>query len=134
MHPRLGALAALRLTDPAAKVAATRELAAHTLRRALSTEALRAEGDDIGVPGRPERPLRVEPTATGKRSPFTAEGRAALVHAICHIEFNAIKIAFLVSIFELDHRLTVRYTCGWQSGRHCQSPLHKWLRRVAKSW
>ena len=93
MHPRLGALAALRLTDPAAKVAATRELAAHTLNRALSIEAVRVDGDELGVPGRPDRPLRVDPTATGKRSPFTPDGRAALVHAICHIEFNAINLA-----------------------------------------
>ncbi len=28
-----------------------------------------------------------------RRSPFTLEGRAALVHAICHIEFNAINLA-----------------------------------------
>jgi len=27
------------------------------------------------------------------RSPFTLEGRAALLHAICHIEFNAINLA-----------------------------------------
>jgi uncharacterized ferritin-like protein (DUF455 family) len=28
-----------------------------------------------------------------KRSPFTPEGRAALIHSICHIEFNAINLA-----------------------------------------
>jgi uncharacterized ferritin-like protein (DUF455 family) len=27
------------------------------------------------------------------RSPFTVDGRAALIHAICHIEFNAINLA-----------------------------------------
>src|SRR5690606_26284857 len=27
------------------------------------------------------------------RTPFTPEGRAALLHAICHIEFNAINLA-----------------------------------------
>ena len=93
MHPRLGALAALRLTDPDAKVAATRALAAHAVAAPLSTEALRVAGDEAGVPGRPERPPLVDPTATGKRSPFTPEGRASLVHAICHIEFNAINLA-----------------------------------------
>jgi len=93
MHPRLGALAALRLTDPDAKVAATRELAARTAGAPMSIEAVRVAGDEIGVPGRPDRPLLVDPTATGKRSPFTPDGRAALVHAICHIEFNAINLA-----------------------------------------
>jgi uncharacterized ferritin-like protein (DUF455 family) len=35
----------------------------------------------------------VAATAVPTRSPFTAEGRAALVHSICHIEFNAINLA-----------------------------------------
>ena len=49
-------------------------------------------GDGSGVPGRPARPVRVSATEVPTRSPFTDEGRAALVHSICHIEFNAIKI------------------------------------------
>ncbi len=93
MHPRLSALAALRLTDPEAKVAATRTTAARAATDSIATEPLRAVGDDIGVPGRPERPLRVAATAVQKRSPFTPEGRAALIHSICHIEFNAINLA-----------------------------------------
>ncbi len=95
MHPRLGALAALRLTDPDAKMAATRELAARVLSDSsvpLATP-VRAPGDDLGVPGRPERPQRVSATAVERRSPFTTDGRAALVHAICHIEFNAVNLA-----------------------------------------
>ncbi|RZM02763.1 MAG: ferritin-like domain-containing protein [Variovorax sp.] len=108
MHPRLGALAALRLTDPDAKMAATRELAARVFAdtpadtpdddtglagcSTLSTP-IRSPGDDLGVPGRPQRPLRVAATAVERRSPFTTEGRAALMHAICHIEFNAVNLA-----------------------------------------
>ncbi|HUD31756.1 MAG TPA: ferritin-like domain-containing protein [Variovorax sp.] len=103
MHPRLGALAALRLTDPDAKMAATRELAARVLSEdpahvAADTAGalampVRVPGDDLGVPGRPERPQRVSATAVERRSPFTTDGRAALVHAICHIEFNAVNLA-----------------------------------------
>ena len=33
------------------------------------------------------------PKQVAQRSPFTLEGRAALIHAICHIEFNAINLA-----------------------------------------
>ncbi|MFZ3117004.1 MAG: ferritin-like domain-containing protein [Variovorax sp.] len=93
MHPRLGALAALRLTDPDAKVAATRELAAASLAAPMPEIAVRQPDDDDGVPGRPERPLTVSAMDVGKRSPFTPGGRAALVHSICHIEFNAINLA-----------------------------------------
>ncbi|WP_047785177.1 ferritin-like domain-containing protein [Variovorax paradoxus] len=93
MHPRLSALAALRLTDPEQKVAATRATAARAATDSIATDPLRAMGDDIGVPGRPERPLCVAATAVQKRSPFTPEGRAALIHSICHIEFNAINLA-----------------------------------------
>jgi uncharacterized ferritin-like protein (DUF455 family) len=93
MHPRLGALAALRLTDPDQKVAATRALAAQAAAKPIAAEVLRVPGDDRGVPGRPDRPERVAATAVPTRSPFTVEGRAALVHSICHIEFNAINLA-----------------------------------------
>lgn len=43
--------------------------------------------------GRPDKPTLVPATAVPPRSPFTTEGRAALLHAICHIEFNAINLA-----------------------------------------
>jgi uncharacterized ferritin-like protein (DUF455 family) len=55
-------------------------------------------GDDepvsaIGAPGRPARPLLVAPRDLPHRGLGTAEGRAALVHAVAHIEFNAINLA-----------------------------------------
>ena len=45
------------------------------------------------LPGRPEQPPLIAPARVPRRSPHTLEGRAALVHAICHIEFNAINLA-----------------------------------------
>ncbi|MDM0089399.1 MULTISPECIES: ferritin-like domain-containing protein [unclassified Variovorax] len=101
MHPRLGALAALRLTDPEAKVAATRALAADAATLPLPPVTLHGSVDETDVPGRPERPLRVGATEVGKRSPFTPEGRAALIHSICHIEFNAINLA-LDAVWRFD--------------------------------
>jgi uncharacterized ferritin-like protein (DUF455 family) len=44
-------------------------------------------------PGRPAKPLLVHPGKVPKRSPHTLPGRAALMHSICHIEFNAIALA-----------------------------------------
>jgi uncharacterized ferritin-like protein (DUF455 family) len=49
--------------------------------------------DDNPTPGRPVLPPLVHPAKVPRRAPSTLEGRAALVHAILHIEFNAINLA-----------------------------------------
>ena len=46
-----------------------------------------------GLPGRPALPRLVPPKQVPSRSAATPEGRAALLHAITHIEFNAINLA-----------------------------------------
>ena len=48
----------------------------------------------IGVPGRPARPRLVMPRDVPQRGLGSDEGRAALVHAVAHIEFNAINLAW----------------------------------------
>ena len=48
----------------------------------------------IANPGRPHRPLLGESRSLPKRGLGSIEGRAALVHAIAHIEFNAINLAW----------------------------------------
>ena len=45
------------------------------------------------IPGRPLKPELVGPLALPKRSMRTIDGRAALIHALAHIEFNAINLA-----------------------------------------
>lgn len=45
------------------------------------------------IPGRPARPELVPPLAVKHRSMGTPEGRAAMIHALAHIEFNAINLA-----------------------------------------
>ena len=45
------------------------------------------------IPGRPAKPELVSPLLVSKRSMRTIEGRAALIHALAHIEFNAINLA-----------------------------------------
>ena len=54
------------------------------------------------VPGIPLRPELVPPLALPKRSMRTVEGRAALIHALAHIEFNAINLA-LDAIWRFDN-------------------------------
>jgi len=53
--------------------------------------------DDPGdLPGRPARPILVPPGSLAQRAVGSREGRAALLHALAHIEFNAVGLA-------LDH-------------------------------
>jgi uncharacterized ferritin-like protein (DUF455 family) len=47
----------------------------------------------IAEPGHPLRPELVSPQSVPKRSLSTLEGRAALIHSLAHIEFNAISLA-----------------------------------------
>jgi len=49
--------------------------------------------DAINIPGRPAKPRLVPPKDLEKRSMRTIEGRATLIHALAHIEFNAINLA-----------------------------------------
>lgn len=61
------------------------------------------------IPGRPQQPTLVPPLALPKRSMRTAEGRAALIHALAHIEFNAINLA-LDAIWRFDDMPENYYT------------------------
>lgn len=47
----------------------------------------------IEVPGRPDKPELVSPTNLKQRKLGSELGRATLIHAITHIEFNAINLA-----------------------------------------
>ncbi len=47
----------------------------------------------LDVPGRPAQPRLVDPRETPKRSLGSPEGRAVMLHAFAHIEFNAINLA-----------------------------------------
>ncbi len=58
--------------------------------------ALAADDDlpqALEIPGRPARPALLPPRDIGRRSIHTREGHAALIHALAHIEFNAINLA-----------------------------------------
>jgi len=88
---RQQALRALLESDPTQKVL----LAQQAMAQAGTLEI--AGGLDLqappGLPGCPERPELRSHLDVPKRSPFTREGLAALLHAVTHIEFNAINLA-----------------------------------------
>ncbi len=90
MELRQSALVALCLPDPGQKVAAARTLYAQATTFFIAPQA---PAEPAQLPGRPVRPLLVHPAKVPRRSPFKPEGLAALLHAIAHIEFNAINLA-----------------------------------------
>jgi uncharacterized ferritin-like protein (DUF455 family) len=85
---RLATLGPLLTADAPAKASATLALDAA---RPVDTAAQIAE--PAGIPGRPERPRLVDHLTLKPPSMRTPAGIAALVHAIAHIEFNAINLA-----------------------------------------
>jgi uncharacterized ferritin-like protein (DUF455 family) len=91
MTLRQQALQALRADDPREKAA--QAIALHARAAHLAIEPT-APADPGPLPGRPERPHLIHPARVARRSPAKPEGLAALLHAIAHIEFNAIKFVY----------------------------------------
>lgn len=79
--------------DPAQKAACVRTLARAWQDGSICLLAEASPPQPIGEPGRPARPVLVSPFDVARGSPRTREGRAALIHALAHIEFNAINLA-----------------------------------------
>ncbi|MES2954537.1 MAG: DUF455 family protein, partial [Pseudomonadota bacterium] len=88
---RQQALAALLQPDPQQKVLLAQTLhaqaATFSIANRLGIEA------PPGLPGCPARPELRSHLDVPKRSPYTPAGLAALLHAVTHIEFNAINLA-----------------------------------------
>lgn len=65
----------------------------------------------ISLPGRPLKPELVSPLQVPRRRLGSREGRAAMIHAITHIEFNAINLAL-----DAAHRfagMPIDYYADW---------------------
>lgn len=92
---RLAALDALCERDPIAKADAVRLLHARTQASAgeVRWEPQRVIPTPEALPGRPSLPPLVEPRELRRRSMSTPQGRVVLLHALAHIEFNAINLA-----------------------------------------
>ncbi|MGV6859331.1 MAG: ferritin-like domain-containing protein [bacterium] len=86
----------------------------------LSREPLQEPGggevESFPAPGRPAQPKLVRPRDLKQRKLSSEEGRAALIHAICHIEFNAINLA-LDAVYRFRHLPDAYYTDWLQVAR-----------------
>ncbi len=137
MKPGLLAASAhcLSLADPQEKCAAVSVLAGKVKQGSFQWD-LDDPVQSIAVPGRPARPELVAPRALPRRRLGSDEGRAALVHAIAHIEFNAINLA-LDAVFRFRD-MPRQYYLDWISvaedeARHFQL-LHKRLRQLNRQY
>ena len=87
MELRQAALDALILTDWQGKADMLARMSA-----GVTLDTTKIIAHVSGIPGRPVLQW-VEPSGLRQRSVHTLEGRAVLIHALAHIEFNAINLA-----------------------------------------
>lgn len=120
-HLRASALRCLQVADPLAKAEATLKLDGNA----------RVVGDWVGVPagplpGRTERPKLVSPQQVPRRSLQVVEGRAALIHALAHIELNAVNLALDI-VWRFPH-LPERFYRDWIGVAIEEARHFGWLR------
>lgn len=97
------ALAVLTTGEPAAKCAAALDAGLRLASAAPAPGGAAVSPPDR--PARPDRPVLLAPQAAPKRRLGTIEGRAALLHALAHIELNAVDLAFDMALrFEPEIR------------------------------
>ena len=109
MQLRSHALQALCLAYPRDKVDAVQTLWKKSNCWVLDPMQLIALPPGHLLPGRPSQPRLVPPKQVVTRSPFTPEGLAGLIHAVCHIEFNAINLA-LDAVWRFENMPEYFYT------------------------
>lgn len=90
-HPADAAVAVLNAGDPAAKVVAA-QYALDVLGQDAPAPPNRSAPPHR--PARPAQPTLTAPANVPRRRLGTPAGRVALLHAVAHIEFNAIDLAF----------------------------------------
>lgn len=106
---RAHALRLLSLASTQQKAAAVKALPANE----LPVDAAQRLDEPAGVPGRPERPALVQPAALKHRSVGTPQGHASLIHALTHIEANAINLA-LDAVWRFADMPEAFYRDWWQ--------------------
>lgn len=87
------ALACLAESEAIIKANNVRQLAREWHEGKIALEANKIIVEETPIPGRPDKPQLIAPRLLKHRAMNTLEGRAALIHALAHIEFNAINLA-----------------------------------------
>jgi len=104
------ALCCLLVDSPQKKVEATLSLQQKWLDGMLKLSPL-LNIKSLPVPGRPDKPELVDPREVPRRNFSSLKGRLTLVHAIAHIEFNAINLA-LDAVYRFQ-QMPEQYYSDW---------------------
>ncbi len=107
-----GAITALAEADLSRKCQLTQELQRRWASGTLSVRSAMAMPVP-NRPGRPERPVLLPPAQVPKRGIGSLKGRIALIHALCHIELNAIDLALDIIARFCRERLPMSFFDGW---------------------
>ncbi|KNY16891.1 MULTISPECIES: ferritin-like domain-containing protein [unclassified Shinella] len=109
---RGGTTAAIVAADLDLKTALAQETARRWFARTLS---MRSPLDPAlpARPGRPEKPELIPPKHMEKRSLHTLKGRIALLHALAHIELNAVDLALDIVARFTTERVPHSFFDGW---------------------
>lgn len=109
---RGGATAAIIAADLDLKTALAQETARRWFARTLSMRSPRDPALPLR-PGRPEKPELIPPKHMKKRSLHTLKGRIALLHALAHIELNAVDLALDIVARFTTERVPHSFFDGW---------------------
>lgn len=124
VYPRL--LSALNASDPETKCCLADEIFSGFSDGILDNRPSEPPAD-FRFAGRPAKPDLVPSTAVRARKIGTPEGYAAMLHAICHIEFNAVNLA-LDAAYRFRN-LPAEFTADWLRVAH-EEALHFRLMRA----
>jgi len=125
------ALNALCICHPDEKVQAVQSLWAQQNHMVLDPNEQIKPSPHLTLPGRPTLPRLIPAKDVPTRTPFTPEGLAALMHAICHIEFNAISLA-LDAVWRFPN-MPLSYYTDWLRVAYEESQHFEMLHRHLKS-
>lgn len=109
---RAACIGALSASDLGDKCSLTRQ--AHRLWRARTLSRYRSSDLPVPLrPGRPDTPVLVPPNKVPRRSLESERGRIAMIHALAHIELNAIDLALDIVARFADKDVPPSFFDGW---------------------
>ncbi|MEP2921022.1 MAG: ferritin-like domain-containing protein [Sulfitobacter sp.] len=110
-----------QMADAVLRTADGREKTALSHKYAAEWRAARADGaiPEIGTatppmqPARPDAPQLLSPRDVPNRKPGTPEGRIAMMHAVAHIELNAVDLHWDIIARFSDIKMPIGYYDDW---------------------